>query len=240
MTHHLHRLAVASVCALACATAAAALLRGPSVDIRTEDRNGDGRPDVWRTYDRQARLSEVAVDSNFDGRSDVHEYYDAGALVRRESDRNFNNRIDLVQEFDAKTRERVRSFEDVDFDGSADILVLFQHDRPVFQKWARPLATAAGWGVPTSRDIARRAADRELIPLGDPFRGDLALRTLLFAGNAGSSAGLTTSGGLPAASRSALGPVSASSSLDGCGTPHSPSASAAPYAPRGPPLSSLS
>src|SRR6266851_130679 len=67
---------------------------------RTEDRNRDGRPDVWRSYARDGRVARIAVDTNFDGRSDVEEYYEDGALVRRESDRDFNDQIDLVQEFD--------------------------------------------------------------------------------------------------------------------------------------------
>ena len=109
--------------------------------VRTEDQNRDGQPDVWREYDGLGRLAGVLVDTNFDGRSDVHEYYDDdGALVRRESDRDFNDRVDLVQEFDAKTRERARSVVDTDFDGTADLLVLFQGGKPV---WIAP-----GWDDP--------------------------------------------------------------------------------------------
>src|ERR1700730_5796243 len=89
---------VGTLWAVACAAAVAASLRPPAGAVRTEDQNGDGRPDVWRVYDRQGQLSEMAVDTNFDGRSDVHEYYEHSELVRRESDRDFNGRVDLVQE----------------------------------------------------------------------------------------------------------------------------------------------
>ena len=52
--------------------------------------------------------------------------------MRRDSDRDFNDRVDLVQEFDPTTHEHVRTVVDVDSDGTADLLVLFQDGRPVF------------------------------------------------------------------------------------------------------------
>src|SRR5579864_2573753 len=107
---------VASLCTVACATVAVVTMWPTDRQVRTADRNADGRPDVWRHYDNRGRLVEVAVDSNFDGRSDVEEYYDDGALVRRESDRNFDDRVDLVEEFDALTHEQIRSVVDLDYD----------------------------------------------------------------------------------------------------------------------------
>src|SRR5580765_2076236 len=133
---------IISICVVVCA-AAASLSWWARGDVRAEDQNHDGRPDVWRAYDRQGRLASVALDTNFDGRSDVQEYYERGALVRRESDRNFNDRVDLVQEFDATTREALRSVVDVDFDGTADLLVVFQGGQPVFSKWADNAAPVA-------------------------------------------------------------------------------------------------
>jgi hypothetical protein len=138
--------------------------------VRTDDRNGDGRPDVWRTYDREGLVIEQAIDSNFDGRSDVHEYYVRGALVHRESDRNFDDRIDLVEDFDATTHEHVRSVIDSDFDGTADLLVLFQGGRPVFSKWAPSAQTTAG------DPVDARPGSRDLAPLTDPFTSDLTFR----------------------------------------------------------------
>src|ERR1700681_477964 len=132
MTRRLHQSLLVSVCAIACAAVAATWLWSPAAHVRSADRNGDGRPDIWRTYSRQGQLSYVAIDTNFDGRADVQEYYEHGALVRRESDRDFNDRVDLVQEFDPTTQEHVRSVVDVDSDGTADLLVLFQDGQPVF------------------------------------------------------------------------------------------------------------
>jgi hypothetical protein len=224
-------------CASACVTAAAVWLWPSAGYVRTEDHNGDGRPDVWRAYDRHGQLSEVAFDTNFDGRSDVHEYYERGALVRRESDRDFNDRVDLVEEFDPTTRERVRSVEDIDYDGTADLLVLFQGGQPVFRKWAHP----AGPAVPSVNrarhaDVSPRRADDQLAPLEDPFRRDLALRAVHVADGSGYCAGLSTSGGLPSPCRSAGSPLGSSSGLDLIGHRRSPSALLAPRSSRGPPV----
>jgi len=151
-------------------------------DVRTDDRNGDRRPDVWRTYDRAGQVVERAIDSNFDGRSDVHEYYLHGALVHRESDRNFDDRVDLVEDFDATTHEHVRSVVDSDFDGIADLLVLFQAGRPVFSKWA-PRSFREGEGAEREGldrrggAIPSRRGNAPIARLSDPFTSDFALRS---------------------------------------------------------------
>ncbi len=139
--------------------------------LRTEDRNGDGRPDVWRLTDRNGLTVEVSIDSNFDGRSDIQQHYERGALVREERDRNFDDRVDLVEEFDAATREILRSVVDTDLDGSADLLVLYQAGRPVFSESRRQ----AGGQVRAAAPVTRSAADA-LAPLADPFDGDTAVR----------------------------------------------------------------
>ena len=146
----------------------------PSGALRTLDRNGDGRPDTWRLYDRRGQLSEVTVDTNFDGRPDVHEYYQRGSLVRRESDRNFNDRVDLVQEFDPTTREHTRSVVDVDFDGRADLLVLFRDGKPVFSKWSPPVAPVAASTAALYAEAWPSGA-HDLASLEDPFSRDLSI-----------------------------------------------------------------
>ena len=176
---------VVSLCALVCAAGAVAPLWHAAGYVRTEDRNGDGRPDVWHTYDRRGQLSETTVDTNFDGRSDVHEYYERGALLRRESDRDFDSRVDLIQEFDPATREHTRSVVDVDFDGRADLLVLFRDGQPVFSKWAQPAAQ-----VPTSTralyaDTRLRTPTGQLAALEDPFNRDLSMSAARRAATAG-------------------------------------------------------
>src|SRR5262249_13802105 len=145
----------AGPCVFLAALAASFWLTRPAAYIRAEDRDHDGRPDLWRVFDRQGNLARVAVDTHADGRSDVQEYYEHGALVRRESDRDFNDRVDLIQEFDADTAESVRSVEDVDFDGTADVLLLYSHGQPIVAKWATVQAHTSQSGPP-------RAASDEL------------------------------------------------------------------------------
>ena len=120
------------------------------------------------------RRASVAIDTNLDGRSDVEELYENGVLVRRETDRDFDDQIDLVQDFDPATRQIVRSVTDVNSDGIADLLVLFQNGRPVFSKWMAAVAQVAFRESATSPSIAQ--ASNDPLPLLDPFSGDLAYK----------------------------------------------------------------
>jgi hypothetical protein len=241
MTRSSDRSLVVSLCAFVAGAAVAVSLWPPASYVRTEDQNGDGRPDVWRAYDRNGQLFEVAVDTNFDGRSDVHEYYERGALVRRESDRDFNDRIDLIEEFDPATREQLRSLEDVDYDGIADLLVLFQGGQPVFRKWAHPAPPAGIRGgrrlhadVPSA--TSSRTADDQLAPLEDPFRADVVIRPIRATARSGDCVGLSTSGGLPESRSQFGGALVSSSRLDSTGHRRSPSAVLATLSSRGPPV----
>jgi hypothetical protein len=162
-----------SLCVVACAAVAAVEIRAAAAQVRTEDHNGDGRPDVWRRYDVRGRLVEVDVDSNFDGRPDVQEYYDRGSLVRRESDRNFNGQADFIEEFDAATHARTRSVIDIDYDGTADLLVLFRDGTPVFSKRTSPTRAEH---PPAGSPAADRNGIVRLARMSDPFEADTAVR----------------------------------------------------------------
>src|SRR5262249_12230752 len=152
--------------------------------IRTEDHDHDGQPDVWET-NADAAEAVVAIDTNFDGFPDERLHYRGGDLVGLEADSDFDNRVDIVEEFDPTTHEVVRSLIDFDEDGKADLLVLSQDGQPVFEKWADHVAPAAqAWttgkpvtsGAPTS--LANPASDDgDLIPLADPFIGDVTVRS---------------------------------------------------------------
>lgn len=162
---------------LTCLTAGLFSFSLPYGSTRTEDLNRDGRPDVWRAYGRDGRIARVAVDTNFDGRSDVEELYENGILVRRQTDRNFDDQIDLVQDFDPATRQIVRSLTDVNADGVADLLVLFQNGTPIFSKW---VSTGARDRLPQAL-VARAAPQPSHEPpaaLHDPFSGELAFRAI--------------------------------------------------------------
>jgi hypothetical protein len=233
-----------SLCALVCAAGAIAPLWRAAGYVRAEDRNGDGRPDIWHTYDPRGQLAEVTVDTNFDGRSDVHEYYERGALLRRESDRDFDNRVDLIQEFDPATREHTRSVVDVDFDGTADLLVLFRDGKPVFSKWAQPAQSAQSTMsvAPSTRalyaDARPRASTSQPAALEDPFSRDLSVSPARSAEPSGGYVGLSTSDGLPSG-RDVVYFLTPSSEISGSLVQHPSSSTIVPYSPRGPPVRPL-
>ncbi len=224
---------------VAIATAALAAAVGHTSGFtRDEDRDGDGRPDLWRVYDDSGQLVEVAIDTNFDGRSDIREYYQRGQLVRRELDRNFNGQVDLVENFDPATHEHTRSVVDVDFDGAADLLVLFQGNRAVFSKWAR---AGAGDAKPPARALvarsvtAGRSASEPLAPMDDPFRSDAAFNSVpVPAGPL--SVVVSAAGGLLESGVDAPAPAP-SSQLTIQDVGRTPFSTLLPRSPRGPPLS---
>ena len=185
----------ALLCVLSCTTVAGLELWPAGRGRNTADKNGDGRPDVWRFYDTRGRLAEVDVDSNFDGKPDIEEYYERGVLVRRESDRNFNGEADLVEEFDVDTHGHTRSVVDTDYDGTADLLVFFRDNRPVFSKQIRPASPSR---VPNlGQPVSHRSDAGHLGRLFDPSEAETALRTVHKATLDEGCVGLSTSGGLP-------------------------------------------
>ena len=231
---------VALLCTVACVTVAVAAVWPTDRGVRSDDRNGDGRPDTWRRYDNRGQLTEVDVDSNFDGRSDIQEYYDRGVLVRRESDRNFNDQVDLVEEFDAVTHEHIRSIFDVDYDGTADFLVLFHDGRPVFSEQTDPLTVDARHGSEVSdhdfQRVPRDGADH-LAPLGDPFDTDTAVRGTRAGSNSDDCVVLSTADGLPTTAVRTVGPLVSSTELVIRDVQPDALTAFFPRSPRGPPLS---
>jgi len=235
LRHFLTRI-VALLCVVSCATLAA-IERWPAGQrVRTSDRNGDGRPDVWNRYDARGQLTEIDRDTNFDGTPDVQEYYQRGVLIRRESDRNFNGQADLVEEFDPDTQGQIRSVVDIDYDGIADLLVLFRDGQPVFSKHID--------GAHQSSETSKRHpavhgqghGDR-LAAMLDPFAADLSVRRsrIVFA-DAG-YAGLSTSGGLPLPRFTLLGRLAASARVVTAAAPLDALTIRLPHASRAPPVS---
>jgi hypothetical protein len=230
------RRTLAYACLLICAGIAAPLCLGTGY-VRTEDRNGDGRPDVWRVYDSGGRLREVGIDTNFDGRSDVREYYDRGALIRRESDRNFNDQVDLVEDFDPITHDHIRSVIDLDFDGTADRLELFAGGFSVFSKQAdssSPVFARTGDGRALS-GFTVRTGDDPLVSLFDPFSRDRALRAASARADGAPSVGLASSGGLAASRDDAVSAPMPSSGFRAVVRSAVALTTVAPRALRGPP-----
>ena len=217
--------------------AAAASSRAVVGSVRTEDRNGDGRADVWRTFDEHGQPLTVGIDTNFDGRVDVREYYSHGALIRRDLDRNFDNQIDLVEDFDLLTHEHIRSVVDVDADGTADLLVLFQSGRPVYSRWATPRQTAGAAAAAYDSAPLGRNDSHELAPLIDPFRAGNEVRTTGPVPGSDVCVGLSASGGLPASIIESTTPTAPSARVAAPHTAPVLFTGLRPSAPRGPPVS---
>jgi hypothetical protein len=199
------------LCLLSCAAGATIAVRPAAQRVRSGDQNGDGRADLWQRYDSQGRLVEIDRDTNFDGSADVEEYYVRGVLVRRESDRNFNGQTDLVEEFDIETHGQTRSVVDTDYDGAADLLVLFQDGRPVFSK--RVLTSGLSRTLaPHDTVIAWPGVDH-LVAFNDPFASDTSVRGAHAVFNQDGAVGLSTSGGLPLERVTAIGRLAPSTTI---------------------------
>jgi len=217
---------------------AAATLWSPLARFHSTDRNGDGRPDTWRSYDRQGQVSEVSVDTNFDGRADVQEFFLRGILVRQESDRVFNDRVDLVEEFDPATSAAVRTVVDEDFDGIADLQVLFRDGQPVYSTRNRSARRSLAAGFPISKpETPHRQGNDRLAPLEDPFNADPSLRAFQIPLPAGDSIDLSTSGGLPLLRFDLATPQEFSRPATGLSVSHHASVATVQHSPRGPPAS---
>ena len=131
--------------------------------VTTIDRNHDGRIDVWEYHDGPfGTVTKIVEDTNFDGRPDRFSYI-AGGRLRRESDTNFDDRVDQIEEFDADGN-RTRTVKDTDHDGTADLLVLYRDGAPIYSERASAGARAAN--TPSRRGNS----------LIDPFEHETTVR----------------------------------------------------------------
>jgi hypothetical protein len=86
----------------------------------------DGRPDQW-VYRIGKDAYKIAIDTNGDGHPDVVKTYKNDELIQIESDRNFNGEVDLVQEYTHGVL--VREVRDDDFDGKPESIREFRHGK---------------------------------------------------------------------------------------------------------------
>jgi hypothetical protein len=124
---------------------------------------------TFALHDARGAIVERRLDTNGDGRPDVVEYYRDGTLLRRDTDRNFNGVTDLVEDFDEVTQEPVRSVVDEDYDGVADVQLLYRHSQAVVSERA---------SCPSESpcvESRRRSSTTVLVALENPFAGTLAL-----------------------------------------------------------------
>ncbi len=88
-------------------------------DIQSVDVDGNGQPDV-RTVMEGGRAKCRETDANFDGRVDIYRWFDLsnGFVTRVEDDYDFDGRIDVVSTWENNLP--VRDILDTNFDGRTD------------------------------------------------------------------------------------------------------------------------
>jgi hypothetical protein len=96
---------------------AVTLHRSNFTGTKSEDRNGDGRPDAWWVYEG-GQIVKFSEDRNYDGRPDSWVIYSNGIIQSDEDDTDFDGRPDVW--FDYEHGEATRRREDLDYDGRPD------------------------------------------------------------------------------------------------------------------------
>ena len=87
--------------------------------VRKErDLNGDGRVDVWETYDDEGNVAKQAYDLDFDGKPDLVITYEKGQLVRKERDSKGTGKVDTWEYWEDGKLDRIGV--DTDGDGVVD------------------------------------------------------------------------------------------------------------------------
>jgi hypothetical protein len=72
-----------------------------------------------------------AVDVNGDGQPDVRTVLEGGRAKCRETDANFDGRVDILRWFDLATGQVRRVEDDYDFDGRIDVVATYENGQPV-------------------------------------------------------------------------------------------------------------
>jgi hypothetical protein len=95
-------------------------------DRTVTHRGRDGRADQW-VYRIDKDSYKIAIDTNGDGRPDVVKTYKDNQVVQIESDRNFDGQTDLVQVY--SHGDLIREIHDDDFDGKPEKTEEFRHGK---------------------------------------------------------------------------------------------------------------
>ena len=66
-----------------------------NIEQISTDRNYDGKVDNILTYDEYSNKKYEELDFNFDGIMDDYYFYEAGILIRREIDSNYDLKVDM-------------------------------------------------------------------------------------------------------------------------------------------------
>jgi hypothetical protein len=87
-------------------------------DIKKEDKNKDGKPDMWVYYDDNKKLVKMESDRNYDGNIDFWVSYGEKGQRRTEIDLNFDAKPDMHSYY--QDGQRVKLEVDIDYDGKLD------------------------------------------------------------------------------------------------------------------------
>jgi len=66
--------------------------------IKKEDKNKDGKPDVWIFYGKKYQ-KRIETDLNFDGKADMYAHYLREKLVKLEIDADYDGKVDMISDY---------------------------------------------------------------------------------------------------------------------------------------------
>jgi len=102
---------------------------GGKPEIRSFDKNGDGKPDKWAVF-IDNMVVEIGYDRNHDGKRDFWEFLNPnGRMARTESDRNHDGRPDLVVYYE--NGHLAFKMVDDNYDGTPERIVYFDGDERI-------------------------------------------------------------------------------------------------------------
>lgn len=95
------------------------------------DLNNDKQPDIFNYYatDQRRRLVRKESDINFDGKVDVTSHYEDGNLTREEIDADFDGRLDWTDFY--QDGKRIRQEADTQWDGKTDTWKFFEEGKVI-------------------------------------------------------------------------------------------------------------
>lgn len=95
-------------------------------EIKKEDKNNDGKPDMWTYYDDNKRPVRIESDRNYDAKLDLWIFYGEKGQRQTQIDLNFDDRPDMYSYY--KYGQRVKLEIDIDYDGKLDQVNEYRDD----------------------------------------------------------------------------------------------------------------
>ena len=98
-------------------------------ETKTEDKNNDGKPDMWMYYDDTNRPTKIESDRNYDGKVDLWIIYGNKGTRVTQIDMNFDGRPDMYSYY--QYSQRIKLELDSDYDGKLDQVNEYRDGRVV-------------------------------------------------------------------------------------------------------------